>query len=75
MPRKGDLLYFGHMFETSRKIGEKIAGLSRESFDRDENLRLALLHLVQVIGEAARESRGRTLPIDECLRGRSSVLQ
>jgi uncharacterized protein with HEPN domain len=28
--------------------------LTRDAYDRDENLRLALTHLVQVIGEAAR---------------------
>ncbi len=32
----------------------KVRGLSRADFDSDENLRLALAHLVQVIGEAAR---------------------
>ncbi len=32
----------------------KTAGLSREAYDADENLRLALIHLVQVIGEAGR---------------------
>jgi uncharacterized protein with HEPN domain len=29
--------------------------LSREAYDADENLRFALIHLVQVIGEAARQ--------------------
>jgi uncharacterized protein with HEPN domain len=38
----------------ARKATDKTAGLTRESYDGDENLRLALTHLVQVIGEAAR---------------------
>lgn len=33
----------------------KTRGLAREAYDADENLRLALIHLVQVIGEAARQ--------------------
>jgi uncharacterized protein with HEPN domain len=33
----------------------KTQGISRETYDADENLRLALIHLVQTIGEAARQ--------------------
>lgn len=54
MPPKDDLVYFGHMFDTARKIVGKAEGLTRARFDADENLRLALLHLVQILGEAAR---------------------
>jgi len=32
---------------------EKTQGLSRHAYDADENLRLALAHLVQIVGEAA----------------------
>jgi uncharacterized protein with HEPN domain len=35
-------------------VAAKIAGIPREKFDQDENLRLALAHLLQTIGEAAR---------------------
>ena len=49
-----DLVYVGHMLDMTRKAMEKTTELAREAFDRDENLRLALTHLVQVIGEAAR---------------------
>ena len=49
-----DLVYVGHMLDMARKATEKTAGLARDAYDRDENLRLALTHLVQVIGEAAR---------------------
>jgi uncharacterized protein with HEPN domain len=49
-----DLVYVGHMLDMSRKAVGKSAGLSHDAFDADENLRLALTHLVQVIGEAGR---------------------
>jgi uncharacterized protein with HEPN domain len=49
-----DLVYVGHMLDIARKAVGKTAGLSRDSYDADENLRLALTHLVQVIGEAGR---------------------
>ena len=49
-----DLVYVGHMLDMTRKATDKTTKLGREAFDRDENLRLALTHLVQVIGEAAR---------------------
>jgi len=53
MPQ-GDLLYLGHMLDASLQAIAKIEGKSREEFDEDENLRLALTHLIQMIGEAAR---------------------
>lgn len=50
---KDDRVYLGHMLDMARKVCAKSAGLTRVHFDADEDLRLALLHLVQVIGEAA----------------------
>lgn len=50
---KDDQVYVGHMLDTARKVMEKVQGISREQFEKDENLRLALTHLIQVIGEAA----------------------
>jgi uncharacterized protein with HEPN domain len=50
----GDEVYVGHMLDVARKVASKVDGLLREDFDRDENLRLALAHLLQTIGEAAR---------------------
>ncbi len=49
-----DMIYLGHMLDTSHKIMAKVQGLSKQDYDADENLRLALVHLVQIIGEAAR---------------------
>jgi uncharacterized protein with HEPN domain len=48
-----DLVYVGHMLDMAKKAIDKTTGMTREAYDRDDNLRLALTHLVQVIGEAA----------------------
>jgi uncharacterized protein with HEPN domain len=50
-----DLVYVGHMLDMARKAVGKTQGVAREIYEADENLRLALIHLVQVIGEAARQ--------------------
>ncbi len=52
--QKDNLVYVGHMLDTARLIAGKVAGKSRAEFDADENLRLALAHLIQTLGEAAR---------------------
>lgn len=51
-----DVVYVGHMLDTATKAIGKTQELSRQAYDDDENLRLALAHLVQVIGEAARQA-------------------
>jgi uncharacterized protein with HEPN domain len=50
-----DLVYVGHMLDMARKAVSKTQTISRETYDADENLRLALIHLIQTIGEAARQ--------------------
>ena len=42
------------MLDQARKVVAKANGKTRDEFDADENLRLALAHLVQTIAEAAR---------------------
>ena len=42
------------MLDLVRKVVAKTERITRDDFDRDENLRLALAHLLQTIGEAAR---------------------
>ena len=49
-----DLVYVGHMLDMAKKAVSKTANLPRDAYDANENLRLALIHLVQVIGEAGR---------------------
>ena len=39
---KDDELYLSHMLETARKAANKVRGISRDAYDRDENLRLGL---------------------------------
>ncbi|MDJ1180629.1 DUF86 domain-containing protein [Roseofilum sp. BLCC_M91] len=54
MSHKDNFVYLGHMIDTANKALSFVSGVSREEFDRNEQLRLALTHLLQVIGEAAR---------------------
>lgn len=58
--RKDDLLYLGHMLDTARKACDKVQDIDRGIYDSDENLRLALAHLVQVIREAAQRVSPQT---------------
>ncbi len=51
---KDDLVYAGHMLDKACEALELVAGKSRSDFDGDKSLRLALVYLIQVIGEAAR---------------------
>ena len=50
-----DALYFGHMLDNARRAVAIAGGADRARFDSDETLRLALTHLVQIVGEAARK--------------------
>lgn len=50
---KDDAVYLGHMLNTARKAYAKVRAIKREQFDKDEDLRLALAYLVQILGEAA----------------------
>jgi uncharacterized protein with HEPN domain len=52
--QKDDVVYTGHMLDTARKATCKVVGKTRAEYDGDENLRMALAHLIQVLGEAAR---------------------
>lgn len=54
MSKRGDRLYLGHMYDLARRVHAKVFALTRADFDRDENLQLAVTHLLQNIGEAAR---------------------
>ena len=49
-----DLLYAGQMLDTARKAMQFAKDKDREAYDNDEVLRVALAHLVQVVGEAER---------------------
>ncbi|MBI3159580.1 MAG: DUF86 domain-containing protein [Chloroflexi bacterium] len=49
-----DRVYVKHMLDSAQKARAIAGNLSRANFDADETVRLALTHLLQVIGEAAR---------------------
>jgi uncharacterized protein with HEPN domain len=51
---KDDSVYLRHMLDQAVKVVSKLESKTRAEFDSDENLRLALAHLIQTIGEAAR---------------------
>lgn len=51
---KDDLVYVGHMLDKAQETLSLVHGKTRQDYDRDTVLRLALTHLIQVIGEAAR---------------------
>jgi len=51
--KKDDLVYVGHMLDMARSIMQKTSGVTQPVFNADENLQLALTHLIQIIGEAA----------------------
>lgn len=54
MTQHNDTLYLRHMLESAQKARAFIAGKSKSDYEQDEVLRIALAHLLQIIGEAAR---------------------
>ncbi len=51
---RDDSVYLEHLLEAARRAHAKVAGRSPSEWEEDEDLRLAVTHLVQTIGEAAR---------------------
>ena len=51
---KDELVYVGHMLDKAHEALSLLHGKTRQDYDSDSILRLALTHLIQVIGEAAR---------------------
>ncbi len=52
--RRDDRAYFEHMLDVAVRAHAKVACLSEEAWEADEDVRLAVTHLVQTLGEAAR---------------------
>jgi len=52
---KDDLVYVGHMLDVATLALSTASCVTREGADAAENLRLALAHLIQTLGEAARQ--------------------
>lgn len=55
MTHRDNRVYVGHMIDMANKAINFVEGMGREDFDNNELLRLSLTHLLQVIGEAARQ--------------------
>lgn len=51
---KDDLVYIRHMLDLASSAISKTEAISRKQFDANENLQLAVTHLIQTMGEAAR---------------------
>jgi uncharacterized protein with HEPN domain len=51
--QRDDNVYLGHMLDTARKVRSRVEGTARSEYDGDEDLRIVVAHLVQMIGEAA----------------------
>ena len=47
---KNDWVYVGHMLDMSQKALDLASDINKATYDRDETLKLALTHLLQVIG-------------------------
>jgi len=52
---KDDWIYVSHMLDMSRKEVDTVTGKTRDGYNDDEILRMALTHFIQVIGEAAKK--------------------
>jgi uncharacterized protein with HEPN domain len=53
-----DRVYLGHMLDSARKARSLMRGKTHVDFQADEVLRLAVMHLLQIIGEAAGQISG-----------------
>jgi uncharacterized protein with HEPN domain len=54
-----DTMFIGHIVDMAKRAQRMIDGVERGEFEKDEKLQLALVHALQVIGEAAwRTSEG-----------------
>jgi len=62
-PVKNEYLYIGDMLDAAREAAGLAAGKTRRDYDTNRMLQLAVLHLIQTIGEAAthvsRETRAQ----------------
>ncbi len=56
MPKHDDTVYFKHMLDHAREAVDIIAGKTIENLRSDRILELALIRLVEIIGEAGSRS-------------------
>jgi uncharacterized protein with HEPN domain len=55
MTRREDIVRLRHILDAGRKAREFAVGRSRAELERDDMLALALVRLLEIVGEAARE--------------------
>jgi len=51
---KDDVVYMGHMLDYARKVVAKTKRIDEADWTGDEDLQIIVVHLIQIIGEAAR---------------------
>ncbi len=77
---KDDGVYLGHMLDTAREARELILGIDRHAYQQDRTLKLALAHLIQVLGEAGRrvsdefQSSHPTIPWEDIIGMRHKIV-
>jgi uncharacterized protein with HEPN domain len=54
MSRRDDTVPMRHMLDHAREVVAMLRGRTRRDLDTDRMLQLALLHLIEIIGEAAK---------------------
>lgn len=54
MPKDEDIVRLRHMLDAARKAIDLTSGHSRTELDKDEKLSLALVRLLEILGEAAK---------------------
>jgi uncharacterized protein with HEPN domain len=79
MTQHDDVAYLGQMLETALGALLAVDGISYEEFTSDANLKFALAHRVQIIGEAARRVSSSTqqaidLPWSEIIGMRNKIV-
>lgn len=54
MPKNDDLVRLRHMFDAAQKLTEFTKACNRKDFEKDEKLTLAVVRLLEILGEAAK---------------------
>ena len=74
--QQDDRLYLGHMLDMARKACGRVVELDKADYDAEEDVRLAMIHLVQVIGKQLERSHLRvSLSFQKFLGARSSACE
>lgn len=78
--QREDRVYLEHMLDAAVRAHAKVACRTEEAWEADEDVRLAVTHLVQTLGEAARKvsdegrSRHPEIPWREAIGMRNVIV-